>query len=49
MGSGTTALAAIEQGRRFMGFDISSESVVLATSRVEEALAGTNMVEQVAV
>ena len=49
VGSGTTALAAIEQDRRFMGFDISSESVVLAKSRVEEALAGTNMVEQVAV
>ena len=49
VGSGTTALAAIEQGRRFMGFDINSESVALAKSRLEEALAGTNMVEQVAV
>lgn len=49
VGSGTTALAALEQGRQFMGFDINSESVALAKSRVEEALAGIDMVEQVAV
>ncbi len=39
VGSGTTALAAIELGRRFMGFDINPESVRLAERRVEEALA----------
>jgi len=38
LGSGTTALAAIEQGRRFMGFDISGDSVRLAEKRVAEAL-----------
>ena len=39
VGSGTTALAAIELGRQFMGFDINPESVRLAKSRAEEALA----------
>ncbi len=38
-GSGTTALAAIELGRRFVGFDINSESVRLAKRRIEESLA----------
>ena len=39
VGSGTTALAAIELGRQFMGFDISPDSVRLAKRRTEEALA----------
>ena len=39
VGSGTTALAAIELGRQFMGFDINPESVRLARKRVEEVLA----------
>ena len=39
VGSGTTALAAIEQGRQFMGFDINAESVRLAKSSIEDALA----------
>ena len=39
VGSGTTALAAIELGRQFMGFDISPESLRLAKRRTEEALA----------
>ena len=43
IGSGTTALAAIEQGRRFMGFDISRDSVSLAEKRVTEALATQRM------
>ena len=43
IGSGTTALAAIEQGRRFMGFDVNSESVALAEKRVMEALATQRM------
>ncbi len=38
-GSGTTALAAIELGRRFVGFDINPESVRLARRRIEESLA----------
>ena len=38
VGSGTTAMAAIELGRQFMGFDISPESVRLARERIEEAL-----------
>lgn len=38
VGSGTTALAAIELGRQFMGFDINPESVRLAERRISEAL-----------
>ena len=38
VGSGTTALVAIELGRQFMGFDINAESVRLAESRIAEAL-----------
>ena len=49
VGSGTTALAAIEQGRQFMGFDINPESVSLARRRTAAARAGADMVEQVAV
>lgn len=39
VGSGTTALAAIEEGRQFMGFDINPKSVHLAKRRTEEASA----------
>ena len=39
IGSGTTALAAMELGRRFVGFDINPESVRLAKRRIEESLA----------
>ncbi len=35
MGSGTTALAAINLGRKFLGFDISKEYVDLAKKRIE--------------
>ncbi len=43
IGSGTTALAAIEQGRRFMGFDINADSVRLSEKRIEDALATVRM------
>ncbi len=43
IGSGTTALAAIEQGRRFMGFDINVDSVRLSEKRIEDALATVRM------
>lgn len=36
MGSGTTALAAIKLGRKFLGFDISKEYVDLAKKRIKE-------------
>lgn len=49
VGSGTTALAAIEQGRRFMGFDINSESVRLARSRAATAYAEPGAFERLAV
>jgi DNA modification methylase len=35
MGSGTTALAALNLGRNFLGFDISNEYVSLANKRVD--------------
>ena len=41
VGSGTTAVAAIETGRRFMGFDLREESVSLAQRRVAGALTST--------
>jgi site-specific DNA-methyltransferase (adenine-specific) len=34
MGSGTTALAAIELNRNFLGFEISEEYVKLAKQRI---------------
>lgn len=37
MGSGTTALAAIKTGRRYLGFDISKEYVDLANKRIKNA------------
>ena len=43
VGSGTTALAAVQEDRQFMGFDINPESVGLAESRVREAVATTRM------
>ncbi len=38
VGSGTTVLAAIQEGRQFMGFDISPESARLAKKRAGEIL-----------
>ncbi|EOS50941.1 DNA-methyltransferase [Adlercreutzia caecimuris] len=37
MGSGTTAVAAIETGRRFIGFEMSPEYCALANERVSRA------------
>ena len=39
MGSGTTAVAAIESERHYVGFDTNSEYVELANRRIEEARA----------
>ena len=36
MGSGTTGVAAVALGRRFIGFDIQEEYVSLANSRIEK-------------
>ena len=38
MGSGTTAIAAIEAGRQFLGFDSNQHSVELAEDRIAEAI-----------
>lgn len=43
IGSGTTALAAIEQGRQFMGFDVNPASVSLSRKRVTESRATSTM------
>ena len=43
VGSGTTALTAIQEGRQFMGFDINPDSVRLAESRIEQTLTTTRM------
>lgn len=37
IGSGTTAVAAIETGRKFIGFDISKEYCEMANNRIKEA------------
>lgn len=37
MGSGTTAVAAVESERRYVGFDTSAEYVELANRRIEES------------
>lgn len=39
MGSGTTAVAAVETGRRFIGFEMSPEYCALANERVSRAKA----------
>lgn len=39
VGSGTTAVAALETGRRYVGFDIDAEYVELAERRIAEATA----------
>jgi len=38
IGSGTTAVAAVRTGRRYLGFDTTSEYVVLAKRRIEAEL-----------
>ena len=40
VGSGTTAVAAVETGRQFLGFDSNAQSVRLAERRVGRAMAG---------
>ncbi|MBA3890828.1 MAG: site-specific DNA-methyltransferase [Gemmatimonadaceae bacterium] len=40
LGSGTTALAALDLGRRCVGFDISEQYVALSRARVAAACAG---------
>jgi site-specific DNA-methyltransferase (adenine-specific) len=40
MGSGTTALAALKVGRKYVGYEVDSGYVELAESRIAEALKG---------
>lgn len=37
MGSGTTAVAAINTGRRFIGFELQKEYFDIANKRIDEA------------
>jgi site-specific DNA-methyltransferase (adenine-specific) len=39
MGSGSTAVAAVETGRRFVGYDISADYLDIARNRVAAARA----------
>ena len=41
MGSGTTAVAAVESGRHFVGFDLSAEYLEIAERRIHEGRTGT--------
>lgn len=45
MGSGTTGVAAIQTGRRFLGFEISPEYCKLANDRCEAARQGLKLSE----
>jgi len=40
LGSGTTALACLQLGRRFIGCDIDAGAVAIARRRVQDALKG---------
>lgn len=40
MGSGTTAVAAIETGRHFIGYELSPEYCAIANERVRKSMAG---------
>jgi DNA modification methylase len=40
LGSGTTALACLQLGRRFVGCDIDAGAVAIARRRVQDALKG---------
>lgn len=41
LGSGSTAVAAVESGRHFVGFDLSSEYLEIAERRIHEGRTGT--------
>ncbi len=41
IGSGTSAVAAVEGGRHYVGFDLSSEYLEIAERRIKEAYVGT--------
>jgi len=43
MGSGTTAIAALKSGRKFIGYEINEEYIKLANKRIESFLKGTNL------
>ena len=45
MGSGTTGVAAIQTGRRFLGFEISPEYTRLANDRCDAARRGLTLSE----
>lgn len=40
MGSGTTAVAALETGRKYIGFEISPEYTALANDRIQKYVQG---------
>ena len=35
MGSGTTAISALKSGRKYFGYDINKEYIILANKRIE--------------
>jgi modification methylase len=45
MGSGQTALAALKSGRHYVGYEIDSKYVELASLRIKESLLGTGQTE----
>lgn len=45
IGSGTTALAAVKTGRKFMGYDVNSEYVRLADTRIKKVMNQKSLVQ----
>jgi site-specific DNA-methyltransferase (adenine-specific) len=46
LGSGTTAVAAVEAGRHYVGFDVSKEYLGLAERRIREASIGIRGIKE---
>ena len=44
LGSGSTAVAAVETGRHFVGFDLSSEYLEIAERRIHEGRTGSRTI-----
>jgi len=44
MGSGTTAVAAVESGRHYVGYELSAEYIDIAERRIKEGRTGTRSV-----
>jgi site-specific DNA-methyltransferase (adenine-specific) len=44
LGSGTTAVAAVESGRHYVGYELSAEYIDIAQRRIHEGRTGTRSI-----